>query len=325
MSYRLWAMTASLLLLASTIAAQTPPSSDVWLASLERRGDSLIVGTPRNITQRAGYDNQPSFMPDSKAILYTSIREDGQADIYRFDIASGATTRMTSTPESEYSATVTPDGRFFSVIRVERDSTQRLWKFPLAGGEPSLVLENVKPVGYHAWVDDTTLALFVLGRPASLHIANTRTGMSQERAQAIGRAIQRLPRGHGISYVENRCRTTNAPDGRTADAPCIRTSTSVTELLSVVPLNPGQSEWHAWYDQRTLLGSSESSILRFTELPLLAGQCGVNESCQNFAWRSLVTFDGAQLRNVTRLATSPDGRWLAFVAEPAAPAVRKDP
>ena len=45
----------------------------------------------------------------------------------------GSTTRVTNTPESEYSPTVTPDGAHISVIRVEADGTQRLWRFTIDG------------------------------------------------------------------------------------------------------------------------------------------------------------------------------------------------
>src|SRR5206468_3714365 len=103
------------------------PSTDIYLYRLSR---SLVPFRQRliNITNRPGYDNQPSF--DGPAILYTSIRN-GQADIYRFE--DGIHAPVTSTPESEYSAALTPDGNAITVVRVERDSTQRLWRFPKDG------------------------------------------------------------------------------------------------------------------------------------------------------------------------------------------------
>jgi Tol biopolymer transport system component len=142
--------------------APTPPSSHIFLAEIRIEKGELKFGQPVKITTNAGYNNQPSFLPDGQAILYTSIR-DKQADIYRYDVGSGATNQVTNTPESEYSPTLMPDGKNISVVRVEADGTQRLWKFPLAGGPPSLILENVKPVGYHWWIDKNTLALFILG------------------------------------------------------------------------------------------------------------------------------------------------------------------
>ncbi|HUQ79774.1 MAG TPA: hypothetical protein VM076_01480 [Gemmatimonadaceae bacterium] len=59
-----------------------------------------------NFTDRAGYDNQPVLTSDGAGIFFTSVRDDAQADIYRWDVATKQTVRITtSAPESEYSAT----------------------------------------------------------------------------------------------------------------------------------------------------------------------------------------------------------------------------
>jgi len=284
-------------LLSSAPLAAQAPSTDVWLAPLSRVGDSLVVGTPRNLTNRPGYDNQPSFTPDSRAILYTSIREDGQADIYRYDLASGAITRLTSTPESEYSPTATPDGKHFSVVRVERDSTQRLWRFPLAGGEPSLVLEQVKPVGYHAWVDDTTLALFVLGQPATLQLATVRDGAARVVASNIGRSLARGPQGL-VTYVQRD----------STRALVVERSAAGGDARDLVTLASRAADFVAWTPTGDLLTGRGAGIDRWN------GRRGAAA-----AWLPVAEFSGATLRNVSRLAVSPDGRWLAFVAEASAP------
>ena len=46
------------------------------------------VGAAVNVTNRPGYDYQPSFSPDGGTMYFTSQR-DGQTDIYRYDVASG--------------------------------------------------------------------------------------------------------------------------------------------------------------------------------------------------------------------------------------------
>src|ERR1700687_5362543 len=122
---------------------------------MRQSGSTLTFGTPVNATHRTGYDNQPSFVPRGDAVLYTVVGNDGQADIWRFTLPAGKPERLTDTKESEDSATVTPDGDWFSVIRVEADFTQRLWKFPFDHrGQPVLILEKIKPVGYHVWAGD---------------------------------------------------------------------------------------------------------------------------------------------------------------------------
>src|SRR5690242_10480402 len=85
-------------------AQQAPPATDIFLAPISIGADSKpVIGKPVNITNRPGYDNQPAFTADTHGILFTSTHEDGQSDIYRYDLGTKAVTRVTSTPESEYS------------------------------------------------------------------------------------------------------------------------------------------------------------------------------------------------------------------------------
>jgi hypothetical protein len=222
---------SSALLTAFTAGAQQPSQPprlppappDIYIATLTVARGAPSVGVPMNFTDRVGYDNQPSFSSDGAAIFFTSVRDDAQADIYRYDVATKRTDRVTSsTPESEYSATSIDSGRAISVIRVERDSAQRLWRFPLrAGGEPSVILERVRPVGYHAWADDHTLALFVLGNPNSLQLADTRTGNADTIATGIGRSLQDSRRADDKLRAEGvACRMVDGAS-RAIDACCV--------------------------------------------------------------------------------------------------------
>ena len=276
-------------------AARPAPDPDIFVAPLTGRGGRVAVGAPMNITARPGYDNQPSFTRNGIAILYTSVREDGQADIYRYDLRRRTAERLTRTPESEYSATVTPDGAGFSVVRVEADSTQRLWRFPLGGGEPALVLERVKPVGYHAWADDTTVLVFVLGTPPTLQRASTRDGSAAVVASAVGRSLQKVPGARAISFVDK----TAADEWWVA-----RYDVDRGEVTRLVRTPPG-SEDHAWTPGGVLLMAKDSTLLRWDQ----AGG----------GWEPVATFREAGLRRITRVAVSPRGDRIALVGERGPP------
>lgn len=279
---------ASALLLASGAAGAQAPDTEIFLMPITSTDSGLAIGTARNITNRPGYDNQPGFTPDSLAILYTSAREDGQADIYRYDLASGEVTRLTATaPESEYSAAIIPGQPAIGVVRVERDSTQRLWRFPLDGGAPSVILPNVAPVGYYAWADSSTLFMFVLGDPPTLQRASVGDGAGQVVEDSIGRSIQRIP-GGGISVVLK-----SSPD----EWWIARVDPATNAIARLTRTRPGQEDY-AWTPDGSLLQAEGATLYRWTP---------------GGAWRALVTFVDPGLARVSRLAVSPDGKWLAAV------------
>jgi dipeptidyl aminopeptidase/acylaminoacyl peptidase len=275
----------------SSVAAQAPTPTDIFLAPITMQAGRPVIGAAVNITSRAGYDNQPSFTPDGRAILFTSVREDAQADIYRYDVAAKTVTRVTNTPESEYSATVMPSGRRFSVIRVERDSTQRLWSFALDGTDPRLVLEAIKPVGYHAWLDDNHLALFVLGSPNALVYATMNPPKYDTLTRRIGRSLSKLPTGPGFSFTQlvdsaQRVRSMTGPGATPRD------------LVSL----PRGSQDLAWLPDGTLLVGSGSKMFSWQSGAIALADAG--------------DLSSSGLRDITRLAVSPDGKWVAIVAVP---------
>lgn len=283
------------------LPAEGPASSDVYLY---RMGGLPFMGRGRvdNLSQRPGYDNQP-FWDGNSRLLYTS-QHGGQTDIYAVDFRSNRIERITETPESEYSPAPTPDNRAIAVVRVERDSTQRLWAFPRDGGAPRVILPDIRPVGYFAWLDSSTVALFILGSPNSLQIADTRTGTARVAAHDIGRSLQRVPggrrasflhRGAGGSWVLRTVDSAPRPDGSLA-----------IDSLAVMP---DSAEYVVWRSAQELYTAAGSRILR---LRLPGGQ-----------WEQVADLAGAGVRGITRLALSPDGRRMALVAqEPQTDVVR---
>ena len=251
-----------------------------------------------NATHRTGYDNQPFFTPDGRGFLYTSVA-DGQADIWRYDIAAGRSVQVTTTPESEYSATPLPDGSGFSVVRVEADSTQRLWRFDWDGGHPTLVLAGVKPVGYHAWGDAHTLALFVLGQPATLQIADLRTGTATPVARDIGRGVQRMPGDRpAISFVQKGA----APDSVWAVA---AVDLATLRIRPLVRTPPGVDQY-AWTPAGVLLMAKGAKLYQWSP-------------SRGAAWEEVADFTALGIASITRLAVSRQGDRLALVAADRAP------
>lgn len=268
--------------------ASAPPDNEIYLVPLTVRGDSLKLGAPLNLTRRAGYDNQPAFAQNSRSIFYTTQR-DGQTDIHQFDLSTGLSLPvLKSSPESEYSAAPTTDGKAIAVVRVEADSTQRLWQIPLDGSSPRVLFPNIKPVGYFAQANDSTWAMFVLGSPATLQIANVTRGVGEVVASNVGRSVLRIPGTGDVSFVQKG----STPWKVMRLNPETRVTAEITTL-------PGTSEDIAWVDSTTLLvGNGEK--LQFWK--------------RGSGWQTLGDLGFAHLRGISRLSVSPNRQWIALVA-----------
>jgi hypothetical protein len=267
-----------------------PPGTDIYLFGLTIDGGTWRLSEAVNITDRDGYDNQPRFLPDGSALLYTSIHGE-QADIYRYEVDSGRTVRVTTTETSEYSPTPLPDGSGFSTVRVEDDGTQRLWSFDLEGGQANLVLPDIKPVGYHGWLDGERLGLFVLGEPPTLVLAAAGEGSGDTVAENIGRSIHVTPDGKAVSFVHKA-----SEDEWTIDLLDLERRARRT----LIPTRAG-SEDFIWTPGGGILMGEGSGLFA----------CSPGDDPA--AWRQVADLATSDVAGITRLAMSSDSSRLAVV------------
>ncbi len=272
---------------ATATAAVAQTNSDVFLAPLLVQNHRVTVGVPANITNRSGYDDQPSFSDDGEVVYYTSQR-DGQTDIYRYDRINRSTTQVTATPESEYSAQVIPGSSWLSVVRVEADSSQRLWRIDPASDSTELLLSAIEPVGYYAWISDTLAALFVVGDPPVLQLASTR-GDTLTLARGIGRSLQ--------AAIEHSAVAFTLTDSSGSDVISLAfPSGTVTPLT---PVLPGSQDF-AWVAADLIIMARDSLLYQWR--------------LGDEAWSPVETeWAGERPARITRLAVSRDRRWLALV------------
>jgi hypothetical protein len=181
------------------------------------------------------------------------------------------------------------------VIRVEKDSTQRLWGFAPDGTPSRPIFADIKPVGYHTWINDHLLALFVLGSPNALVLADTRIARRDTIARDIGRSLVTLPDGKGFSFLSHRGQdwvlTIVRLDGK-------------GNVLYVHPLTtvPRGMDYVAWVDG-SVLGATGTKLMRWTP---------------GREWREVADLASHGIGRLSRIAVSRDHRMLAIVGEPIA-------
>ncbi len=286
------------LALATAGAAQT--GTDIWVVPLIGSGESQRLGEPVPVTTRPGYDNQPSYSLDGRTLYYTAS-VGAQTDIWQVGVDAagrpvGDPSAFTSTPESEYSAAEIPERARIAVIRVEADSTQRLWSFDLNGGDPELELADVAPVGYHAWSTGTRVGLFVLGNPARFVIADAPEGNRRTAAERIGRSLHRVPGHIAVGLGDPMLSfTVQLGDGTHVVSTYHPDGLDTSGLVAL----PEGTQDYAWLPDRSIVAGDGSTLARWTE---------------SDGWVELGTLP---LGAITRIAAHPNGRALAIVvAEP---------
>jgi dipeptidyl aminopeptidase/acylaminoacyl peptidase len=288
-------------------AATAPPDTEIYLApftegerkttriafiAIQREG--VKVERPTNITNNRGYDNQPHFLPDSSGLLFSSNRDGKQTDIYRYDIATKAVTRVTSTPENEYSPTITPDGRTVSTVR---GAEQRVWRFNLDGTDAGVAWSHRGLIGYHAWLSPTRIAGFILGAdgaPNTLEVADLAAGTSDVIASNIGRSLHIRPGRGTLIFVQKQ----------PGDVSLINEWDPGTRKIVTLTSTLEGSEDLAWTPAGSIVMGAKSKLF-------------IWKVDGDDRWIEFGDLRSAGLTAITRVAVSPDGKWIAIVSAPA--------
>lgn len=190
----------------SSLPAQSLPVSNIWLFQTAPGADAWSVTQPQFLTafNARGYNNQPYFATDDR--LWITVQHGLQTDIHELNLASRTHTALVETPgTAEYSAGQRPKSAVLTVVRVEADSTQRLWAFPFDGYPPEPLFPGIRGVGYYAWLSETQAALFIVGKTDQEHTLvmaeTTAPDAPPVRISAgIGRCLRTTPDGK-LVYV----------------------------------------------------------------------------------------------------------------------------
>lgn len=280
-----------LVFLTGSLLAQQPPGTEILLFDLKQTKNSIQLLNPKNITNRTGYDNQPHFHPEKPLVYFSSADESGRTDIMVYNYETGETKKFTNTPEREYSPTVTSDGKFISCIIQRDNGAQDLGKYPIEGGEPVIIVDNLT-VGYHAWINDDALVLFVLGRPNTLRLYSISEKKDQELATNIGRSLHRIPGTNDISFI----------DKQEAAWLIKKYSHKTGSIETIAPTLPNREDL-VWIADGKILMSDGSTVFYW--------------SSKKKEWSPIALSSNFLLKGVTRLAVNNGMTKLAVVVDEA--------
>lgn len=268
--------------------ANAQQDTEIYLFDLDPK--QMTLSNPVNVSQNPGYDNQPSFLPDGSALLYAAAFDD-QTEVLLYDIETGEKTRLTHSTGSEYSPTVIPEGNYFSVIILEKSGRQLLWQYPFQGGDPEVLIPELK-VGYYTWLDDHHIYSFVLGNTVTFQESDLSNMKNRVITTHIGRSLHKIPGKGKISFVD-----------KSNDKQWIIRSydpkTGTTDSLAVALPKVEDMAW-----------SPDSAIWMGKDSQLYTLKPGRDKT-----WQKAADLSEWHLNHITRVAISPKGNKVAVVVK----------
>jgi len=264
-------------------------NSEILLFDVQSKNGVISLSNVRNITNHKGYDNQPSFHANKPIVYYSSFNDDGRADIKAYNFKTDQTKAITVTQEREYSPTLTPDKKFISCIIQRDNKAQDLGKYPVDGGESITLIDNLV-VGYHSWVDDDRLILFVLGEKPTLHLYNTKTKEDKILAENIGRSLHRIPSTKNMSFVKKNSET---------DWTIMRLDTETLQITKVISTLLGKEDL-CWTPNGRIIMSDGTKLFSI-------------DPQKEKEWKEIIVSGDELLKGVTRLAMDRKGSKIAVV------------
>ncbi|MCO7222891.1 hypothetical protein [Pleionea sp. CnH1-48] len=275
-----------LMCLLSVNGAFAIPGTDISLFKILTTQKGIELVFSKHLVKRKGYDNQPAFTADSNHIYFTRMNDAGSnTDSWRVNVLSSQMTPLTRTTASEYSPTPRGNDGEFSAVIAEGEK-QSLWLIK-DGKHHKRLNAEVEPVGYHAWINADAIAMFRLAEPHELVLLD-QSNKHRVVAKDIGRSMLPKQDQKTLFFVQND----------TDSKVITEYSTESDKMRKILALKSG-SEDFTWHKKLGFFQGVGSELF-----------VASNKQPQ---WISLGQWKQQGIVNISRLAVSPDGQWLAVV------------
>jgi len=266
-----------------------PSTTEIYLVNISYKEGIPVFSVPINITNHEGYDNQPEFTPDSKQILYVSMPDTTQSDIFQYTISDSSTVQLTQTMESEYSPRFMPDRKSITMVRVNQKKAQRLCLYDAGFTEAEELLQGLDSIAYYTWINDSTIALACLHNGLELVLFEYYYGQFVVADKNIGRCLMKLPDSNTLVYTRKEGSNVNlysfVPGAERAELFC--NGLADIEDYAITP------------DGRILAGKD--------------GKLYMSNLVTDNTWKEVADFSKS-CGSFYRMAVSPDGKRLALVS-----------
>ncbi len=278
-------------LLSISLCSYSQQNSEIYLFDISPAYEGLEVLNPVNISNNKGYNSQPSFS-SNETILFAG-NNDGQTDIAEYNLTTKSKKWInTKTDGGEYSPQKFPSNNDVAAVRLDKDGLQRLYKYDSQTGKSTKLIENIQ-VAYFAFYNDKDILATVLdGDTMDLVLINLQTKTTDTLFRNAGRSLQNVPKTKSMSY-------TLVNESGNLDLYLLDMDSAESFFITEMPIGVQDCVWIN--DTQILIGSGNKLYMYDT--------LGDSE------WNRVASLEEFGIKNITRMAISPNGKKLAVVSD----------
>jgi hypothetical protein len=269
--------------------AQT--NTEVYVFDIRPAYEGLELLNIQNISNNKGYNNQPSF-PSNETILFAGNNE-GQSDIAEYNLNSKTKKWFNKKTEGgEYSPQKFPTSTDVAAVRLDKDGLQRLYKYNSQTGEPTELIKDLQ-IAYFAFYRDSKILSTVLnGNTMDLVLIDLQSKKTDTLFYNSGRSLQKVPKTNSMSY-------SLVNEEGNLDLYLLDMNSYENFVVTQLPIG---IQDYVWINDTQILVGSGNKLYMYDTL-------GESE------WTRVASLEDYGLKNITRMAISPNGKKLAIVAE----------
>ena len=267
-------------------------NSEIFVMDLEFSETDFTISNFRNISNNEGYDSQPSFY-DNVTILSARTNKKS-TDIAKYLLLRKSYIWVNNpTTGGEYSPQRIPNNSNISAVRLDTTGLQRLYNYDIGTKTSSLLIENLQ-VAYYAFYDSNKILSAVLSdNQLDLVISNLQEKTNDTIVVNVGRSI------HNVPNTKETMSYTSVNEEKNFDIYQLDLKSLESFFVAQLPIG---IQDHIWLNESTILIGSRDKLFLLD----LFG---------NGDWKQVADLSEYQIKDITRLAISPDGKKLAIVGE----------
>ena len=266
-------------------------NTEVFVFDISPSYEGLELLNVRNVSDNEGYDSQPSFI--SNETLVFAGNNNGQTDISEYNFNTKLKRWVNEETEGgEYSPQKFPSSNDIAAVRLDKDGKQRLYRYNMESGNSSVLIEDVQ-VAYFAFYNDKQILATVLSNEKlDLTMIDLQTKTVDTLFSDAGRSIQKVPNTKSMSY-------TLFNENKNLDLYVLDINSEESYFITELPYGV---EDYVWLNDTQVLVGMESKLYIYDTL-------GEQQ------WIKVASVSEYGIKNISRMAISPNGKKLALVGE----------